>query len=61
MDDATSDNGSENDFSELSTDDDIKHSASLLVSSKSSLKSDQIWVVTDITGLHIFSLMTIWA
>ena len=42
MDDATSNNGSENDFSELSTDDDIKHSASLLVSSKSSLKSDQI-------------------
>ena len=42
MDDATSDDESENDFSELSTDDDIKHSDSLLVSSKSALKSDQI-------------------
>ena len=60
MDDATSDDGSENDFSELSTDD-VKHSDSLLVSSKSALKSDQIWIVMDITGLHIFSLMTIWA
>ena len=61
VDDATSDDESENDFSELSTDDDIKHSDSLLVSSKSALKSDQIWIATGITGLHIFSLMTIWA
>ena len=39
---AACDDGSENDFTEVSTGDDVKHLNSLLVSSKSASESDQI-------------------
>ena len=56
---STCDDGSENDFTELSTGDNAKHPESLLVSSKSGSESHQIWIVTNITGLQIFNVMII--
>lgn len=54
-----SDDGSENNFTEVSIGIDAKYPNSLLVSWKSTLESEQTWFVKVITGLQVFNLLII--
>ena len=59
MNDAACDDENENDFTEVSVGNDVKHPDRLLVSWRSASESGHFWIVKGITGLQIIDLLII--